>query len=86
MADELGSGMRKLMKYAKYYGGSNPKFFEGDVFRIVVTVPEFRDIVSERRAYAPDTYPNAYLPNQRATPTSHDYSYTCKVNHHNFSS
>ncbi len=63
LADELGSGMRKLMKYAKYYGGSNPKFFEGDVFKIVVTVPEFRDIVSERRAYAPENLPE-YIPTQ----------------------
>jgi ATP-dependent DNA helicase RecG len=40
-ADELGSGMRKLMKYGKAYGGDNPQMVEGDVFRIVVKVPEF---------------------------------------------
>jgi len=40
-ADELGSGMRKLMKYGKAYGGSDPEMIEGDVFRIIVEVPEF---------------------------------------------
>jgi ATP-dependent DNA helicase RecG len=40
-ADELGSGVRKLMKYGKAYGGSDPKLVEGDVFRIVVKYPDF---------------------------------------------
>ncbi|MBU0995718.1 MAG: putative DNA binding domain-containing protein [Proteobacteria bacterium] len=41
-ADELGSGMRKMMRYGKTYGGADPEMVEGDVFRIVVKVPEFR--------------------------------------------
>ncbi|MDL1961329.1 MAG: hypothetical protein LWX01_06455 [Deltaproteobacteria bacterium] len=40
-ADELGSGVRKLMKYGKAYGGSDPELLEGDVFRIVIKTPEF---------------------------------------------
>lgn len=40
-ADELGSGMRRMMKYGKTYGGENPQMIEGDVFRILVKVPEF---------------------------------------------
>ena len=40
-ADELGSGMRKMMKYGKAYGGSDPELLEGDVFRIVIKTPEF---------------------------------------------
>ena len=40
-ADELGSGMRKLMKYGKAYGGDDSEMIEGDIFRIVVKVPEF---------------------------------------------
>lgn len=40
-ADELGSGMRKMMKYGKAYGSKNPELIEGDVFRIVISVPEF---------------------------------------------
>ena len=39
-ADELGSGMRNLMKYGKVYGGEDPELIEGDVFRIIVRVPE----------------------------------------------
>jgi ATP-dependent DNA helicase RecG len=40
-ADELGSGMRKMMRYGKAYGGADPEMIEGDVFRTVVKVPEF---------------------------------------------
>jgi len=40
-ADELGSGMRKLMQYGKTYGGADPELIEGDVFRIVVKVPKY---------------------------------------------
>ena len=35
-ADRLGSGVRNLYKYSKYYAGEEPSFMEGDVFRIVV--------------------------------------------------
>jgi ATP-dependent DNA helicase RecG len=40
-ADELGSGVRKLMKYGKAYGGADPEMIEGDVFRIIVKHPDF---------------------------------------------
>ena len=40
-ADELGSGMRKMMQYGKAYGGDDPEMIEGDIFRIIVKVPEF---------------------------------------------
>ncbi|MDZ7699236.1 MAG: putative DNA binding domain-containing protein [Deltaproteobacteria bacterium] len=40
-ADELGSGMRKMMRYGKDYGGTDPQLIEGDVFRTIVRVPEF---------------------------------------------
>lgn len=39
-ADELGSGMLNLMKYGRRYGGADPQLIEGDIFRIVVAVPE----------------------------------------------
>ncbi len=35
-ADRLGSGVRNLFKYSKYYSGQEPEFCEGDVFRIIV--------------------------------------------------
>ena len=40
-ADELGSGMRKMMLYGKKYGGTDPQLIEGDIFRMVISVPEF---------------------------------------------
>jgi ATP-dependent DNA helicase RecG len=40
-ADELGSGMRKLMRYGKAYGGADPELIEGDIFRMIIHVPEF---------------------------------------------
>ena len=36
----MGSGVRKLMKYGKAYGGSDPELIEGDVFRIIVKYPD----------------------------------------------
>ena len=39
-ADQLGSGVRKLFKYCKFYSGKEPKFVEGDVFRIIVPLDE----------------------------------------------
>ncbi|MBW2596459.1 MAG: putative DNA binding domain-containing protein [Deltaproteobacteria bacterium] len=47
-ADELGSGMRNMMKYGKAYGGEDPEMIEGDVFRIVVKVPEFGATAPQR--------------------------------------
>jgi len=40
-ADELGSGMRKMMLWGKRYGGANPQLIEGDNFRMIISVPEF---------------------------------------------
>ena len=51
-ADELGSGMRKMMRYGKAYGGADPEMIEGDVFRIVVKVPEFG--VTGERSVTPE--------------------------------
>jgi len=39
-ADELGSGVRRLMKYGKAFGGSDPELIEGDIFRIIVKYPD----------------------------------------------
>lgn len=35
-ADQLGSGVRNLFKYSKYYSGEEPEFIEGDIFKIIV--------------------------------------------------
>lgn len=39
-ADQLGSGVRNLFKYSKYYSGQVPEFIEGDIFRIIVPLDE----------------------------------------------
>lgn len=39
-ADQLGSGVRKLFKYCKFYSGKEPEFVEGDVFRITVPLDD----------------------------------------------
>lgn len=39
-ADQLGSGVRNLLKYARPYGGSDPVFEDGDVFRVIVPIPQ----------------------------------------------
>lgn len=39
-ADQLGSGVRNLFKYSKYYSGQEPEFMEGDVFRIIVPLDD----------------------------------------------
>ena len=39
-ADQLGSGVRNLFKYSKYYSGKEPQFVESDVFKIVVPLDE----------------------------------------------
>jgi predicted HTH transcriptional regulator len=41
VADKLGSGMLKMMKYGKVYGAEDPELIEGDLFRMVISVPEF---------------------------------------------
>ena len=35
-SDRLGSGVRNLFKYCKFYSGQEPEFIEGDVFQIIV--------------------------------------------------
>lgn len=39
-ADQLGSGVRNLFKYSKYYSGKDPEFIEGDIFRIIVPLDD----------------------------------------------
>lgn len=39
-ADQLGSGVRNLFKYSKYYSGAEPSFEEGDIFRIIVPLDD----------------------------------------------
>ena len=40
--DQLGSGVRKLMKYACSYGGSDPQFEDGNMFPTLPAILAFR--------------------------------------------
>ena len=39
-SDRLGSGVRNIFKYSKYYSGEEREFVEGDVFRIIMPLNE----------------------------------------------
>jgi len=39
-ADQLGSEVRNLFKYTKFYSGKEPEFKEGDIFRIIVPLDD----------------------------------------------
>ena len=49
-ADKLGSGVRNLFKYTKYYGGKDPIFEEKDIFKIIVPLDDyyFYDLKSKK--------------------------------------
>jgi hypothetical protein len=40
LADELGSGTRRLFKYCKLYSGHDPELVEADVFRFDLALSE----------------------------------------------
>lgn len=40
LADQLGSVIRNLFHYCKYYSNGDPQFIEGDVFRIIVPLDD----------------------------------------------
>ena len=39
-SDQLGSGVRNLYKYTKFYSGREPELVEGDIFRIIVPLDD----------------------------------------------
>ncbi len=58
------SGMRKMMMYGKKYGGADPQLIEGDVFRMMISVPEFGDnpaVVPEIERVTPEVTPEVRL-------------------------
>jgi ATP-dependent DNA helicase RecG len=50
LADELGSGTRRLFKYCKLYSGHDPELVEADVFRFNLTVSPADDPRPEKAA------------------------------------
>jgi predicted HTH transcriptional regulator len=41
MADELGSGVRNLLKYVQIYANAKPQLFDEDVFKLIVPISDF---------------------------------------------
>ena len=39
-AEQLGSGVRNLFKYSKFYSGKEPEFIEDDIFKIIVPLED----------------------------------------------
>ena len=54
-ADELGSGMRKMMKYGKAFGGADPELIEGDIFQIIVKCPDFEARQTDSTGLRPES-------------------------------
>lgn len=50
-ADQLGSGVRNLFKYSKFYSGKDLEFIEGDIFRIMV--PLNNNLINEMHKIIP---------------------------------
>jgi len=40
LADELGSGVRKLFEYVSKYSGKDPEMIDGDIFKIIVPLDD----------------------------------------------
>jgi ATP-dependent DNA helicase RecG len=40
LADELGSGVRRLYRYVPLYSGKEPQLIDGDVFRVTVSLDD----------------------------------------------
>jgi len=47
LADELGSGVRRLYRYVPRYSGKSPELIDGDVFRIIVPLDDSYSFDSE---------------------------------------
>ena len=45
------------MRYGKAYGGADPELIEGDIFRIIIQVPEFGANGNTTRFYGADGSP-----------------------------
>lgn len=50
LADQLGSGVRNLYKYSKYYSGRDPEIESGDIFRIIVPLDNSEPKLNPKRA------------------------------------
>ena len=57
LADELGSGMLKLLKYTKAYSGGLPKLVEGDIFKTEIPLTRVTTTPTTTLTTTPTTTP-----------------------------
>lgn len=63
-ADQLGSGVRNLFKYSKYYSGKEPEFIEGDIFKIIVPLNDnYLDNTTQSTTQSTTQLPNEKILN-----------------------
>ncbi|MDA3793546.1 MAG: putative DNA binding domain-containing protein [Elusimicrobia bacterium] len=54
-ADELGSGVRKLFRYCKFYSGDKPRLLEEDIFKTIIPLNRHADRQDTQQATRQDT-------------------------------
>lgn len=59
LADELGSGMRNTYKYTQLYSRAEPKFIEGDLFTIIISL---RPVMTDKVGPTPEVTPEVTSP------------------------
>ena len=57
LADELGSGVKNMVKYTKIYSGGVPEFKEDDIFRTVIPLRDAMSIVADKTPINADKTP-----------------------------
>lgn len=68
-ADELGSGIRKMFKYGKSFGGADPTLTEGDIFR---------DVLELNSEFFPTDFRNGAITNNHDVPINDTINETIK--------
>lgn len=70
-AEELGSGVRNLFKYARAFGGQDPILSEESIFRVTVMLPQLAaGAVTARTGSTTGWQPGAESPTQSPTQSS----------------
>lgn len=77
-ADKLGSGTRKIFKYAHLYSGENPELIEGDVFRTIVPLDEMYSFDSDELSVRKN-YPENAVKNEQIAQSAEKMPCKCRV-------
>ena len=61
LADELGSGVRNMVKYTKIYSGGVPILKEDDIFRTIIPLENKENIIADKTPINADKTPIKYI-------------------------